>query len=136
MHIQQSSSNSCYCNRTTVVSILRTFKFNFISISHEQIGIQKVKNLEVYKWLGIWPSAKQDKLSNYRSLRIEKLEGNDHILTLYHRITTIITTLDKRPFENIVGRGENAGNQNFLLFPQCFLFFLKKEVIISPILNL
>ena len=24
-------------------------------------------------------------------------------------------------FENIVGKGENAGNQHFLLFPQCFL---------------
>ena len=22
--------------------------------------------------------------------------------------------------ENIVGKGENAGNQQFLLFPQCF----------------
>ena len=22
--------------------------------------------------------------------------------------------------ENIVGKGENAGNQHFLLFPQCF----------------
>ena len=26
-----------------------------------------------------------------------------------------------KPFENIVGKGENAGNQHFLLFPQCFL---------------
>ena len=26
-------------------------------------------------------------------------------------------------FENIVGKGENAGNQHFLLFPQCFLPF-------------
>ena len=25
-----------------------------------------------------------------------------------------------RAFENIVGKGENAGNQHFLLFPQCF----------------
>ena len=24
-------------------------------------------------------------------------------------------------FENTVGKGENAGNQHFLLFPQCFL---------------
>ena len=31
-------------------------------------------------------------------------------LTLYH---TIPTTLTKRPFENIVGKGENAGNQHF-----------------------
>ena len=26
-----------------------------------------------------------------------------------------------RPFENIIGKEENAGNQQFLLFPQCFL---------------
>ena len=27
-------------------------------------------------------------------------------------------TLRKKPFENIVGKGENAGNQHFLLFPR------------------
>ena len=26
-----------------------------------------------------------------------------------------------KPFENIVGKGENAGDQHFLLFQQCFL---------------
>ena len=26
-----------------------------------------------------------------------------------------------KPFENIVEEGENAGNQHFLLLPQCFL---------------
>ena len=26
-------------------------------------------------------------------------------------------------FENIVGKGENAGNQHFPLFPQCFIPF-------------
>ena len=31
----------------------------------------------------------------------------------------------KTPSENIVGKGENAGNQHFLLFPQCFLSFPK-----------
>ena len=30
-------------------------------------------------------------------------------------------TLYKKPFENIMGKGENAGNQHFLYFPQCFL---------------
>ena len=33
----------------------------------------------------------------------------------------LLMTLAKKPFENIVGKGENAGNQHFLLFPQCFL---------------
>ena len=29
--------------------------------------------------------------------------------------------LKEKSFENIFGKGENAGNQHFLLFPQCFL---------------
>ena len=32
-------------------------------------------------------------------------------------------TLQKKPFENIMGKGENADNQHFLLFPQCFQSF-------------
>ena len=35
----------------------------------------------------------------------------------------ILMTLGKRPPENIVAKGENAGNQHFLLFPQCFPSF-------------
>ena len=29
--------------------------------------------------------------------------------------------LGKKPFENTVGKGEIARNEQFLLFPQCFL---------------
>ena len=32
-----------------------------------------------------------------------------------------LKTLKKKPFENIVDKGENAGDQHFLLFQQCFL---------------
>ena len=32
-------------------------------------------------------------------------------------------TLYKEPFENIERKGENAGNQHFLIFPQCALPF-------------
>ena len=37
----------------------------------------------------------------------------------------------KKPFENIVGKGENAGYQHFLLFPQCFLSFPKQSLILK-----
>ena len=37
----------------------------------------------------------------------------------------LLTTLKKKPFENNVGKGENAGNQHFLVFPKCFLIFSK-----------
>ena len=33
---------------------------------------------------------------------------------------TTFDALEEKPFENIVGKEENAGNQHFLLFPQCF----------------
>ena len=36
-------------------------------------------------------------------------------------------TLKKMAFENIVGKGENAGNQHFLLFPQCFLPYQREK---------
>ena len=39
----------------------------------------------------------------------------------------VLLPLKKRPFGNSLGKGENAGNQNFLLFPKCFLSFLKEN---------
>ena len=48
----------------------------------------------------------------------------NHIsLTLYHTIPTFNDPLLRKTFENIVEKEENAGNQHFLLFPQCFLPF-------------
>ena len=44
-------------------------------------------------------------------------------------------TLKKKPSENIVGKGENAGNQHFLLFPQCFLPFQKQISIFQSSAN-
>ena len=52
----------------------------------------------------------------------------NHGLTLRHTLPTL-TTLRKHPFENIAGKGENAGNQHFLLFQQSFLP-LTKEIAI------
>ena len=45
---------------------------------------------------------------------------NQLISTLYHTSLTF-NNPDKKAFKNIFGNGENAGNQYFLLFPQCFL---------------
>ena len=38
-------------------------------------------------------------------------------------------TLNEKAIESIVGKGENAGKQHFLLFPQCFLPFPKHVLI-------
>ena len=39
-------------------------------------------------------------------------------MPLYHTIQS---------FENIVGKGENAGDQHFLLFPQCLLQYQRQK---------
>ena len=36
-------------------------------------------------------------------------------------------------FENIVGKGEIAGNEQFLLYPQCFLLY---QIIVSPFVHI
>ena len=40
-------------------------------------------------------------------------------------------TLGERPFENIVGKGKNAGYQHYLLFPQCFLPYLREKSLLQ-----
>ena len=47
-------------------------------------------------------------------------------LTHSHTVTPFDAP-EKQAFENIVGNGENAGNQHFLLFPQCFLFYQRQK---------
>ena len=41
-------------------------------------------------------------------------------------LTNPFTTLRKRPFHNILGKGENASSQHFLLFPICFQLFCRQ----------
>ena len=42
-------------------------------------------------------------------------------------------TLSKKPFENIEEKRENACNQHFLLFPQCFIPYENTKIIILSI---
>ena len=39
----------------------------------------------------------------------------------------VSSTVKQRTFENIVGKGANAGDQHFLLFSQCFLPYQKHK---------
>ena len=41
-------------------------------------------------------------------------------------------TLEKKTFENIVGKGKNAGNQYIPLFPQWFLLFVHQISFFQP----
>ena len=57
-----------------------------------------------------------------------------HLTSLPHN-DVVFTTMKKKPYENIVGTGENAGNQHFHLFPQCFLPFPNQHFIFKSRLN-
>ena len=52
-------------------------------------------------------------------------------LPLHHTTLTLKTNLKKKAFENIVGRGENAGNQHFLIFTHCFLLIPPRSSILE-----
>ena len=64
----------------------------------------------------------------YSVLEINVLDKLSSINFLPHNPS--VMTLYKNPFENILGKGENAGNQHFLFFQQCFLAFPKEISII------
>ena len=59
----------------------------------------------------------------------DRFSTNQAIIKIYVRLISLtpVTTLRKKPFENIVEKGENAGNQHFLLFPQCFLPYQRQK---------
>ena len=42
-----------------------------------------------------------------------------------------LTTFKKKPYKSTVGKGENTGNQHFLLLPQCFLAFLTRGPVVT-----
>ena len=57
----------------------------------------------------------------YKFLELDQSNILSHCKDItYHAIPEILRS---KPFENIVGKGQNASNQYFLLFPQCFLSF-------------
>ena len=68
-----------------------------------------------------------------------KILSSGNGLTLYHTIPIFNDPekkkKKKRGVENIVGKGENAGNQHFLLFPQCFLTIPESCCVSNPLPN-
>ena len=59
-------------------------------------------------------------LSSGNGLKISGLRGNFKASSFAAQ-SRILTTLRKRPFENVVGKGEHAGYHYFLHLSQCFL---------------
>ena len=61
--------------------------------------------------------------------KIKHIENHlNRLFTTQSQLPTINNPEEKKPFENIVGKGENAGNKHFLLFPQCFSILSKTLV--------
>ena len=56
------------------------------------------------------------KLSNYRKSSFDQETVWDFSYPFTEQ-SRLLTTLQLNPFKNIVGSGENAGNQHFFLFP-------------------
>ena len=56
--------------------------------------------------------------------------GRELTVYLFSTQSRLLTTLNETAFENIFGKGENAGNQHFLLFQRCFLPFPKQVLIL------
>ena len=62
--------------------------------------------------------------NNYRYLL--QTQTSSGKLSLYCT-TRVLTTLEKKPFENIVRKEENAGNQHFFLFSTMFSVLANKK---------
>ena len=61
---------------------------------------------------------------------IRIVKNQDRVVKSYP-ITTqwhLLPRLEKKSFQNIAGKGENTGNQHFLLFPQCFLLYHRQKL--------
>ena len=76
--------------------------------------------------LSIWISLKfccllKSKRQNKCGSKIEAC------LTHYHTMT-LFDASGKEAFSKHCGKGENAGNQHFLLFPQCFLLYHRQKL--------
>ena len=60
-------------------------------------------------------------------------EGRFKLLKTLYSIDTHFNTSTMTAFVNIVGKGEIAHNEQFILFPPCFLL---KQIIVSPFVHI
>ena len=83
----------------------------------------------IYRWDTTYgcPLLSVPEIHEYASCRLYMTDKMSEIVVKHHTITylfttqsRLLTTLRKEAFENILGKGENAGNQHFLLFPEMF----------------
>ena len=85
----------------------------FVIVTFQNEGEQEYKNCEL------------DKNQVRNLLHNSTLHHND-ALTFSHKFPTF-NNPNEEGFGKHCGKGENAGNQHFLLFPQCFLLCEKNR---------
>ena len=61
-----------------------------------------------FQFINSLPNDKILAMAKLRAFAGDKLSGSNFMIYVFDMV------------ENIVGKGENAGYQHFLLFPQCF----------------
>ena len=66
-------------------------------------------------------------LQFYGFINITNNVNEKSVRQLFTTQSQLLTTVRKKTLENIVRKGENAGNKDFLLFPQCFLPYLRQK---------
>ena len=62
------------------------------------------------------------------------IKKNSFFFLLFTTQTYLLKSPRQDPFENIVGKGENAVYQHFLLFPQCFQPYQRQNSLLQLLL--
>ena len=64
---------------------------------------------------------KNDNLTNHEKVKVIEISVYHIISLTLSQTSPSFTCLQYKPFENTAGKGDIARNEQFLLFPQCFL---------------
>ena len=93
-------------------SLLLTHHFTFILSSASAFNLEQFKSFNTLRKRPSFPImffTLPKQFSNFHSFFFLQ------VLSIWQSLK-LLTTLTNRPFENIMGKGENCGNQHFLLF--------------------
>ena len=79
--------------------------------------------------IACWPSASGFKKALNFDIGVFNAQLHYCNTKFFTTQSRLLMTLKEKAFENNVGKGKNAGNRHFLLFPQCLLLFPKQVLI-------
>ena len=111
--------NNCHScvNNTEIISKSRLFQQRFKILKSCVIEIVILAGVQYDP--SSCNSLPKNKILDWTKMKAFAEENINVALTLYYMILTF-NDPEKKPFENNMEKGENAGNQHFLLFPTMF----------------